>query len=111
MFVLSSIYEGLPNVLLEAAVFKKLIISTNCPTGPKEILDKGKGGVLFKSGDYQDLSKKIVNFKDGKINKTKKIEHCFKRLDRFNYQYNLKKYQRILDKLIQAKDKSDLNSL
>ena len=77
MFVLSSIYEGLPNVLLEAAVFKKLIISTNCPTGPKEILDKGKGGVLFKSGDYQDLSKKI-NFKDGKINKTKKLNIVLK---------------------------------
>ena len=37
IFVLTSKYEGLPNVLLEAQFFKKYIISSNCPTGPKEI--------------------------------------------------------------------------
>ena len=58
IFILSSKYEGLPNVLLEAATLKKIIFSTNCPTGPKEILVKGKGGFLFKIGDYRDLVKK-----------------------------------------------------
>ena len=42
IFILSSNYEGLPNVLLEAVCLKKLIISTKCPTGPKEILLNGK---------------------------------------------------------------------
>ena len=42
IFVLSSKFEGLPNVLLEAQFFKKFIISSNCPTGPKEILLNGK---------------------------------------------------------------------
>ena len=46
IFVLSSKYEGLPNVLLEALVLKKYIISSNCPTGPKEILDNGNYGSL-----------------------------------------------------------------
>ena len=44
----TSIYEGLPNILLEGISFKKLIISSDCATGPKEILDNGKGGILFK---------------------------------------------------------------
>ena len=48
IFILSSRYEGLPNVLLEAACLKKLIISTKCPTGPKEILSNGKGGIFLK---------------------------------------------------------------
>ena len=48
LFVLSSKYEGLPNVLLEAATLKKFIISSNCPTGPKEILMNGKGGFILK---------------------------------------------------------------
>ena len=46
IFILSSKYEGLPNVLLEAACLKKLIISTKCPTGPKEILSNGKGDLF-----------------------------------------------------------------
>ena len=48
MMVLSSKYEGLPNVILEALTLNKFVVSTNCPTGPREILSNGKGGLLFK---------------------------------------------------------------
>ena len=57
LFVLSSKYEGLPNVILEAQTLKKYVISTDCPTGPKEILLNGKIGSLFKVGDYDSLQK------------------------------------------------------
>ena len=60
LFILSSKYEGLPNVLLESLVLKKMIISSNCRTGPKEILLNGKGGLLFKVGNHKDLYKKII---------------------------------------------------
>ena len=59
-FILSSNYEGLPNVLLEAQCLKKIIISTKCPTGPNEILLNGRAGTFFKMNDYKDLSKKIT---------------------------------------------------
>ena len=98
LFILSSIYEGLPNVLLEAATMKKFIISTNCPTGPREILDNGKGGLFFKIRDYYDLSKKIIDFKKNKFNNTMKINHNFKRLERFNHDNNLNKYLKIIEK-------------
>ena len=62
IFVLSSKFEGLPNVLLEAQFFKKFIISSNCPTGPKEILLNGKAGELFDVGNYKKLSKIILNY-------------------------------------------------
>ena len=55
---MSSKYEGLPNVLLEALTLKKFVISTNCPTGPKEILLNENGGLLFKIGDHKQLTKK-----------------------------------------------------
>ena len=55
LFILTSKFEGLPNVLLEAAVLKKFIISTNCPTGPREILQNGKGGFLFKVGNHKNI--------------------------------------------------------
>ena len=47
LLILSSIYEGLPNVILEAMTLKKFVISSNCPTGPYEILNNGKYGYLF----------------------------------------------------------------
>ena len=55
IFILSSKYEGLPNTLIEAALLKKFIITTNCPTGPKEITLNEKGALIFKVGDYIDL--------------------------------------------------------
>jgi glycosyltransferase involved in cell wall biosynthesis len=62
IFILTSIYEGLPNVLLEAQTLKTCIFSTNCPTGPREILMNGKAGSLFPVGDYKVLSKLIEKF-------------------------------------------------
>ena len=60
LFVLSSVFEGLPNVLLEALTLKKFVISTNCSTGPSEILLKGKGGILVPIKDYKNLANKIA---------------------------------------------------
>ena len=57
VFVLTSIYEGLPNVLLEALTLKRFVISSDCPTGPKEILLNGKGGLIFKTKNYNQLKK------------------------------------------------------
>ena len=61
VFVLSSIYEGLPNVLIEALYLKKYIISSDCPTGPREILKNGRYGDLFKVKDYNQLFKLLKN--------------------------------------------------
>ena len=46
IFILSSIYEGFGNVLVEALSFGMQIISTDCQSGPSEILDNGKYGIL-----------------------------------------------------------------
>ena len=59
LVLLSSIYEGLPNILLESIVLKRFIISSNCPTGPAEILSYGKGGFLF---DVETLMHCVTKF-------------------------------------------------
>ncbi len=59
LFVLSSNYEGNPNVILEALCLKMKIVSTNCDFGPSEILENGKYGTLVKVNDYTDLAKGI----------------------------------------------------
>ena len=100
LFILTSLYEGLPNVLLEALTLKKFIISTDCPTGPKEILLNGKAGNLFKPGDYKQLSKLIINYKNNKVKELTKVKFGYKNLDRFDFDKNLKKYFLLIGKFL-----------
>lgn len=100
VFILSSKYEGLPNVLLEALVLNKFVISSDCPTGPSEILSKGKGGLLFKIGDYKDLANKILYYSKNKKNCNKKLKYSRNQLYRFSYKNNLKKYFDIIKRYI-----------
>ena len=100
VFILSSNYEGLPNVLLEAQCLKKIIISTKCPTGPKEILLNGKAGIFFKMNDYKDLSKKIIYVSKNKKKMKNKIQTGFVNLIRFDEKKNLNKYLQIVSKYL-----------
>ncbi len=100
IFLLSSKYEGLPNVLLEAQVLKTYIISSSCPTGPREILMNGRAGSLFKIGDYKSLSNLIISFVKKRKSCKKKILLGYKNLFRFDYKKNLNKYLREINSLI-----------
>ncbi len=98
LFVLTSKYEGLPNVLLEAQTLKKYVISSNCPTGPKEILINGKIGSLFRIGDYKNLSNLIIKYGKKKSRFTGKINLAYKKLDRFDFKKNCNKYLNLINK-------------
>ena len=84
--VLSSRYEGNPNILLEIACLKKIIISSDSKVGPREILQSGKGGFLYKVGKVNKLSKLLRN-----INVNSKI---IKKKVNISYDYILKNYQK-----------------
>jgi glycosyltransferase involved in cell wall biosynthesis len=62
LFVLPSFFEGMPNVLLESMACDTAVLSTDCPSGPAEILDNGRFGVLCATGDVNALSAEIGRF-------------------------------------------------
>ena len=96
IFVLSSKFEGSPNVLIEAQIFNKYIFSTNCPTGPKEILKNYKKSKLFNVGDYKKLAILINNFKKKTFIKN---NYFFPGLKKYDKEYNCKKYLNIIQNL------------
>lgn len=57
LFVLSSNWEGLPGVLIQALASKVKVVSTNCPSGPMEILDNSKFGLLVECNDQAGMTK------------------------------------------------------
>lgn len=64
MFALSSVWEGLPTVLIEAMACGVRVVSTDCPSGPSEILENGKWGRLVPMGDVDALAKAIAETLD-----------------------------------------------
>lgn len=69
VYVLSSLWEGLPTVLVEALYCGPPIVATDCPSGPREILRNGDFGRLVPVGDPEVLAEAIGDALDGKISR------------------------------------------
>jgi glycosyltransferase involved in cell wall biosynthesis len=74
VFVLSSKWEGLGNVLIEALACNVPIVATNCKCGPGEVLQQGKYGKLVPIGNPKALADKILEVIDGNFPKFNKNE-------------------------------------
>ncbi len=67
LFVLSSYWEGLPGVLIEALACGTKVVATDCPSGPREILDDGAYGQLVPVGDDKAMAEAILRALTGEF--------------------------------------------
>ena len=84
ILLLTSIYEGMPNILIEAQVMKMPIVATNCPGGTSEALLNGDTGLLAKTGDPKDIANKILELINDEEIKNKFILNYQKSIERFD---------------------------
>ncbi|MGL4252974.1 MAG: glycosyltransferase, partial [Fusobacteriaceae bacterium] len=98
-FVHSSKYEGLPTVLIEAMILNKPVISSDCPTGPREILEDGESGILYPVGDWQKLALYIEELAVHEKRREEILEKSIKRKRDFHTSVVIKEYEKIIDGL------------
>tara|TARA_Y100000768_G_scaffold385630_1_gene372151 strand:- start:197 stop:1318 length:1122 start_codon:yes stop_codon:yes gene_type:complete len=92
VFLMSSVYEGLGNVLIDAVNFDLPIITTNCKSGPSEIICNGKAGFLVPVANPKLMSRKIVYVINNYELAEKKALFAKKNISRFLVENNSKKY-------------------
>jgi glycosyltransferase involved in cell wall biosynthesis len=98
VFVLSSILEGLPTVLIEAMAVGTPVVATNCESGPEEILYGGKYGDLVRVGDSQAIAESILSVLSGNF---KSVDSTW--LDQFTLETSTQQYLELLGIRYQSK--------
>jgi len=97
-FILTSLWEDPGFVLLEAALSNTLIISSNCPNGPNEILSNGQNGFLFQNNNLSDLLNKFDEFKNLSKNELHKKKFLAKKKAKMFTQFShFKSLKKIID--------------
>lgn len=101
VFVLTSKVEGFGHVIVEAMTTGTPIISTNCVSGPREIIGDNKYGILVPVGDYKTLALKILELlKDEKLQKNLRLLG-HKRARDFDSKKIIKQYEALFLNLIE----------
>ena len=77
IFVLSSLWEEVGFVMVEAAFSNLFIVSSNCPNGPSEFLDNNRNGILFENNKLGELTKSFEQY--GNIDNKNKYKYGAKK--------------------------------
>jgi len=91
VFALSSAWEGLPTVLIEALALGTPVVSTDCPSGPREILENGRWGRLVPVGDAGALAEAMSEALD-----SPRIAHPEEAVRRFTRDESVRQYLKLL---------------
>ena len=97
IYVMTSRYEGLPLVLLEAQQYNLPIVSFSCPTGPNEIVEDGVNGYLVECYDTDKLSQKLLELLEDEVLRQSFSEHAKDNMDKFDKDKILKQWIELIE--------------
>lgn len=96
LFCLSSRFEGLPMVLIEALAFRLPIVSFNCNTGPEEIVEHGKNGLLCEPENVEQFSAAIEEVLKSEQLRIKFSNYTQHMITKFEKSVVMKKWEELL---------------
>lgn len=99
-FVLSSKFEGFGIVLIEAMALNCPIVSSNCPTGPEEILAFGKAGALVPIGDEQAMATAIERTLSDTEYREELTSNMKEQIKKFDIQVSILEIQNLVSSLL-----------
>jgi len=97
VFLLTSLWEGLPCTLAEAAAASRPCVATDIG-GNRELLNGLETGALYGPFDYKEAAEKIILFKNMERPEEKYTEESYKMLKEFDLKYMLIKHEELYDK-------------
>lgn len=100
IFILSSRYEGLPMVLLEALSQGMACISFDCLTGPSDIINNNENGLLIEDQNIEKMQQGLSNLIDNEEFRENLANNGIKSLDKFNISTITKQYEVLFNKLV-----------
>ncbi|MDA9598904.1 glycosyltransferase, partial [Candidatus Pelagibacter sp.] len=92
IYIMPSLYEGCPNSIIESLVLNLPVISSNCNSGPDEILLNGKGGFIFKKKNFLELVDRVDLYMKNKLIFKKKLNLAKKKVFRFEEKKIISEY-------------------
>lgn len=99
IYLMTSRYEGMPMVLIEAKSFGLPIVSWDCPYGPSEVIRNGEDGILTKMGDEEEIRVAICELIEDKDYRKKLGEAAFCNSNEFQSSEIFKKWNTLLTSL------------
>lgn len=102
VFVLSSKWEGPGHVLIEALALGTPVVATDCPLGPREVLDDGDAGLLVPVGDHEAMAEGIATVLDDPQLRATNVAAGRAAADRFHESRAVERYREVIAPLCEG---------
>ncbi|NEU08814.1 glycosyltransferase family 4 protein [Flavihumibacter sp. R14] len=105
IFAFTSIYEGFPNALIEAMHFGLACVSTDCPTGPSELINNGENGFLIPMNDQAALQGHLQSLIDNETLRAKIATQAIESVRRFEAKTIVRQWKDLIERAMAGKSK------